>query len=107
MKKTVYGTMEIDADMFFEMEAVIMPAILKDNIEYQQNEERIGEIFDNNQNLVALLDWNRPVTLSEEDVKQLKEYLELERHQNDIWRMELYKNAQTQVLKQFMSVISK
>lgn len=106
MRKYILGTMEIDDDMFFEMEAVNMPVILKDNEEYQKNEERISEFFENNRKLVELLDWGHAVELTEEDAKQLKEYWELERHQNDIWRMELYKYAQTQVLKQFMSVIS-
>ena len=105
MREYVLGTMEIEDDMFFEMEAVVMPTILKDNEEYQKNEERVSEIFENNQKLVELLDWNRPVELSEADVDQLKEYLELERHQNDIWRMELYKYVQTQVIRQFMSVM--
>ena len=105
MRKYILGTMEIDDNMFFEMEAVVMPNILKDNKEYQKNEERVSEIFENNQKLVELLDWNQPVELSEADVDQLKEYLELERHQNDIWRMELYKYAQAQVIRQFMSVM--
>ena len=100
----IIGTMEIDEGFFFELEAMWMPKVLKENEEYQENEERLIEILNDNENLMQFLDRNQYVALSAEDTKQLKEYMELDVRQNDIWRIELFKYAQAQMIKMFLQV---
>ena len=104
-KERVLLTMEMDEDYFYEMEAVAIPEILIKNERYQKGEEEIAKIIEGNETLMKLIDWNTPMALTEEDSMQLLRYIDLERQQNDIWKLALFQYAQKLVLKQITSVL--